>query len=402
MSQKYPPAVIVGLNDAALSIVRSLGRKGIRIIGLYDGNSPSYYIKSKYCSVRIQAPLSGEQLVDTLINKVAKDLEEQAVLFCTNDHTVLTVSQYQGQLKPFFKFVLPSYEVTSTQISKKGFHKFALDNSFLVPSTFFVNGADDIKKNIDAIIFPCIIKPEYRDRSWNEKVPVKVLLAESKESFLNLIEKYRIQERSLVIQEWIDGDDSEVYFCLAYLNRMHEPLAFCTGRKLRQHPHLTGSTSIAETVLLPEIAAESISLLNAAGCVGFCSVEFKRSKQDGRYFITEPTVGRPDTQEGICIAAGLDIPWVAYLDAIEQGLKPSGEFKTGIKWINEPLEFYCFQEHLKNGVGLRGFASKYIGIRSYALWSVEDPSPALTFIKDKAVKGIGKIRRKVLGIKASN
>ena len=39
LDKNYPPAVVVGLNDAALSIVRSLGSKGIRIIGLYDNNS---------------------------------------------------------------------------------------------------------------------------------------------------------------------------------------------------------------------------------------------------------------------------------------------------------------------------------------------------------------------------
>ena len=391
MSQKYPPAVIVGLNDAALSIVRSLGRRGISIIGLYDGNSPSYYSKSKYCSVRLKAPLSGELLLDALINNVAKDLKEQAVLFCTNDHTVLSVSQFQDQLKTFFKFVLPSYEVTSTQISKKGFHKFALDNSFLVPSTFFVNGTDDIKKIIDTITFPCIIKPEYRDRSWNEKVPAKVLFAESKESFINLIEKYRIQERSLVIQEWIDGDDTDVYFCLTYLNRMHEPLAVCTGRKLRQHPHLTGSTSIAETILLPEIVAESIRLLNVAGCIGFCSVEFKRSKRNGCFYITEPTVGRPDTQEGMCISAGLNIAYIAYLDAIGHNLKPSGDFKKGVKWINEPLAFYSIQNCFSNGVSTRNMISTYKGHRSYSLFAQDDLLPISTFLLEKTMRGFRKL-----------
>jgi predicted ATP-grasp superfamily ATP-dependent carboligase len=339
----------------------------------------------------LQAPISGEQLIDTLINKVAKDLEEQSVLFCTNDNTVLSVSKYQNELKPFFKFVLPPYEVTSTQISKKGFHQFALDNSFLVPLTFFINGNDDIKIIIDAITFPCIIKPEYRDQNWNEKVPVKVLLAESKESFLNLIEKYRIQEISLVIQEWIDGDDTDVYFCLAYINRKYEPLALLTGRKLRQHPYLTGSTSIAETVWIPEIASESVKLLNAAGCVGFCSVEFKRSKKDGRFFITEPTVGRPDTQEGIFINAGIDIPYIAYMDAIGCDPNPIENIKKEIKWINEPLAFYSFQDHLRNGFNIKEFLSLCKGERSYALWESNDLMPILSLCKEKMVKGVQKI-----------
>jgi predicted ATP-grasp superfamily ATP-dependent carboligase len=340
----------------------------------------------------LKSALSGEPLVDILINKVAKNLEETDVLFCTNDDSVLTISKYEEQLRPFFKFVLSPFEVTSKQISKKGFHKFALDNSFLVPGTFFVNTFDDLEKISDEITFPCIVKPEFRDRMWSKKVPVKVLYVESKENLINLIKQYHIEETSFVIQEWIEGDDSEVYFCLSYIDRNHKPLAVCVARKLRQYPHLTGSTSVAETVLLPEIAVESLRLLSTAGCVGFCSVEFKKSIKDGRYYITEPTIGRPDTQEGICLSAGIDIPWIAYLDAIGQDLVPSGEFKKGIKWINEPLEFYTFQNYFRNGFRLRDFMSIYKGSRrSYALWAHDDPVPALTFLKEKIGKGAGRL-----------
>jgi predicted ATP-grasp superfamily ATP-dependent carboligase len=392
MGKDRPPVVIVGLNDAALSIVRSLGSKRIRIIGLYDNNSPTYYIKSRYCSVRLQRPLHGKPLVDALIKDVASSLKELAVIFCTNDNSVLTVSKYEDELRPFFRFVLPPYEVTNSQISKREFHKFAVSNSFLVPNTFFTNGAEEIEKVAHKISFPCVIKPEFRDRTWEEKVPVKVLYAESKQDFLNLIREYQIHQTSLVVQEWIDGDDAEVYFCLLYINRNHKPLAVCVARKLRQYPHLTGSTSVAETVLLPEIAVESLRLLNTAGCVGFCSVEFKQSRRDGRFYVTEPTIGRPDTQEGICIGAGIDIPWIAYLDAIGQDLVPSGEFQKGIKWINEPLEFYTFQNYFRKGFRLRDFMSIYKGSRrSYALWAHDDPVPALTFLKEKIGKGAGRL-----------
>ena len=391
MSKDRPPVVIVGLNDAALSIVRSLGSKGIRIIGLYDDACQKYYIKSRYCSVRLRSPLHGEPLIDTLVKNVAGSLKETAVIFCTNDNTVLTVSKYEDALRPFFRFVLPPYEVTNAQISKREFQKFAMRNSFLVPKTFFTSRVEEIEEAAEKICFPCVIKPEFRDRAWDEKVRVKVLYAESKQNFLNLIREHQIHQTSLVIQEWIDGDDSEVYFCLSYINRNHKPLAVCVARKLRQYPHLTGSTGVAETVWVPEIAAESLRLLNAAGCVGFCSVEFKRSKRDGRFYVTEPTIGRPDTQEGICIGAGLDIPWIAYLDAIGQDSVPLGEFRKGIKWINEPLEFFSFQRWHRNGGKIKNFISIYEGKRHYALWAVDDPMPALTFLKGKAKKGIGRI-----------
>jgi len=389
---EQPPAVIVGLNDAAMSIVRSLGQKGIQIIGLHDDNAKEYYISSKYISQKVKTPLAGEPLVSTLVD-IARTLREPRVLFCTNDNSVMSVAQNEAQLRPFFRFVIPPYEVANRHISKKGLHEFAQENSFLVPSTAFAFGKREIEEAGDAISFPCIIKPEFRDQTWSEKVPYKVLFAESREDFLQLVEKYELYEISLVIQEWIDGDDNEVYFCLAYLNRNQNPLALCTARKLRQYPHLTGSTSIAETVRVPEIVTESLRFLKTAGCIGFCSVEFKRSKRNGLFYITEPTIGRPDTQEGIFLSAGLDVPCVAYLDALGQEIAPLGDFEEGIKWINEPLEFYCFQICLRNGAKLTDFVKPYKGRRSYALWSRRDVMPILGFYRGKIMRGFQRFRK---------
>ena len=400
MSTNYPPLVIVGLNDASLCIIRSLGSKGIRIIGIYDDTTQVYYLKSRYITQKIKSPTHDERLIDTLINNVAGSMNEAAVLFCASDMSVLAVSKHAERLKPFYRFVMPSYEVTSSQISKRGFCEFARDNSFLVPKTIFFDGKEKIEKIAEEIVFPCIIKPEYRDLQWNEKVPLKVLHAESKEDFLNTMNKYHLHHTQLVIQEWIDGGDPEVYFCLAYLDRHKKPLALCTGRKLRQYPYLTGSTSVAETVIIPEIADESVRLLTTAGYAGFCSVEFKKSIKDGKYYITEPTVGRPDTQEGICAGTGVDIPHIAYLDALGQDVKPVSNSRTGIKWIHEPHEFYSLQKALQNGFNLRGFVSLYKGERTYSLWRRDDPGPALSFMKEKMLKGTQKLYGPFIGKKS--
>jgi len=391
--KKYPPVVIAGLNDASISIVRSLGKRGIQIIGIYDDNAKKYYVNSKYCSRKMKGQLYDQPLIDMLLDNIAKKIDSPAVLFCTTDRTVLTVSRYEEQLRPFYKFVLPPYEVTSKQISKMGFHNFALENYFLVPKTFFLQTGERIDGIIKDIQYPCIIKPEFREKTWYESVPTKVLYAEKEEILLSFIKKYQLERLSLILQEWIEGEDSDIYFCLAYLNRNQEPLAFCCGRKLRQHPRDTGSTSLAETVDLPEIADETLRFLKKAGCIGFCSVEFKRSKNNGRFYITEPTIGRPDTQEGIAVSAGIDIPYIAYLDALGENVAPMGTTKKMIKWINEPLEFYRFQNIFHPDRNLLRFISKYRGVRSYALCDWHDPLPALSFLREKLSKGFRRIGR---------
>jgi len=388
---KYPPVVIAGLNDASMSIVRSLGKRGIQIIGIYDDSAKKYYVQSKYCSQKIKGPLYDQSLIDILLNNIAKTLDSPAVLFCATDRTVLTVSEHEAQLRPFYKFVLPPYDVTNRQISKIGFHNFAVENSFFVPKTFFLQKGEGLAGILKDIQYPCIIKPEFREKTWYESVPTKVLYAETEQNLLSYVRKYPLERLSLIIQEWIEGGDEDVYFCLAYLNRNQEPLAICGGRKLRQYPRGTGSTSIAETVDLPEMNNEALRFLKKAGCIGFCSVEFKRSKQNGRFYITEPTIGRPDTQEGLLTSAGIDAPYIAYLDALEEDVSQIDAVYKKVIWINEPLEFYRLQNSFLDGGGLRGFVSKYKGDRRYALWDWRDPLPALSLLKEKMFKGFHKL-----------
>jgi len=396
-----PPAVVVGLNDTGLSIVRSLGRRGVRIVGLYD-DPRDYCLKSRYLARKIrQSPLYGESLIETLIQDVSHTLRERAVLFCASDRSVLTACGHKDSLSPHFYFVLPSYEVASTQISKKSFQDFAVRNSFLIPKAFFTSKAEQIHEVSEQISFPCVVKPEFRDRDWNDKVPEKVLYIESKQNFLRLIEEYNIQDSPLIIQEWIDGNDSHVYFCLAYISAEHGPVAHVTGRKLSQHPHLTGSTAIAETVWLPDLANESLRLLREAKCVGLCSVEFKCSNKDGLFYLTEPTVGRADTQEGLAIASGVDLPYIAYLDATGRTAVPAQRFTLGVKWINEPLAFYSSQMYIKGGIrDLGRLLELFRGNRSYSLCAVDDVMPALDFLRDKALAGLRKLAKlPVLAVK---
>ena len=380
--EQIPPAVVLGAGINGLNIIRSLGKRGIPII---DATVPSsdYSLKSRYIKKVYFESLIGPDLVKALLH-LRKSLDNKAVLFCTSDLDVVTVSRHRRELQQWYHIILPPHNVVETLMNKKLFYDFALRNNFLVPKTYFTNTANEAEEISRIISYPCIIKPQYHDEYWSLNLlsvyGIKVLYAQNRDEYVNHFKRFKIETRPLIIQEWIDGGDTDVFFCLTYISRYYQPLAIFTGKKIRQYPPLTGSTSLAESVWNPTVADNTLKVLTKARCFGICSVEFKRCPRTDKFYITEPTVGRVDTQEGISISAGMDIPYLCYLDAIGQTPAPMVHFEEGIKWINEPYDIYSIKEYLTNGQSsLKDLLSKYKGKRSYSLWSLDDIRPSLIF-----------------------
>lgn len=389
--KNQPLAIVIGSNIGALSIVRSLGRKSVQVI-LLTSDFSEYAAKSRYCHKVKCDILNGNTLVKEL-KKIANSWDQKGVLFCTSDSSVLTLAEHRKELEQFYHFVLPPDNIVKMLMSKQQFHEFATRNEFKVPKTFFISCKEDIEKVRHLTSYPCVIKPEFRDNKWVQKVSGldKILLAHTRGEYTKYFNCYDLSDHKLIVQEWIDGSDAEVYYCLTYINRNHEPLAIFTGRKIRQFPILTGSTSLAESKKVPSLAEESLRLLQTAGCTGLCSVEFKFSKKNNTFIITEPTIGRVDTQEGSSISSGMDIPFIAYLDA--QGLEPAPlkSFQEGIRWINESEDYSSVRNYLKNkNMNLKELIASYKGKRSYALKAMDDPLPFISFFYNLVKRGFRK------------
>ena len=58
----------------------------------------------------------------------------------------------------------------------------------------------------------------------------------------------------MIVQEWIEGDDSDIYFCLQYIGDGGTAVASFVGRKLRSWPPRIGGT--ASCIAAPEHAHE--------------------------------------------------------------------------------------------------------------------------------------------------
>ena len=183
--------------------------------------------------------------------------------------------------------------------------------------------------------FPVVLKPSVKSQRWLDAGGRKLHYRLNSPAVANVpFQPFDVSDR-YVVQEWIEGDDSDVHFCLVYTDRSGRELAYQTGRKLVQWPVGTGNTAICTTTEDPSLHWLTEQLFDRAGLVGLASVEVKRDRRDGMYYITEPTVGRPNLQSNVATAAGLNLAVVAYHDARGVPADMNVSRRRNAIWLNE-------------------------------------------------------------------
>lgn len=326
-SHHGPHAVVAGIDLNGLGVLRSLGRSRIPLIGL-DTDLCKPECRTRYgIKVRVGA-LAGDEFVSDLI-KIRSRFDDNPVLLLTQEASVSTVSKNQTLLSNAYRFTMPDSSIMADLLDKLRFQKLAEQHGFLVPRSVSVKDASGMSE-AKKLRFPCVLKPATKNPAYGKRFQKAYQIATATEAE-KLWSSIREYANEVIVQEWIEGGDSDVYFCLQYRGIDQEPISF-VGRKTYQWPPLTGGT--ASCVPAPDVAEELTTLTNrffdAVGFLGVGSMEYKRDARDGRFYMVEPTVGRTDFQEEIASLNGVNIPLAAYFGemrlsagrAVTQCLRP--------------------------------------------------------------------------------
>ena len=197
-------------------------------------------------------------------------------------------------------------------LDKVRFQALAEQKGFAIPRAVRLTKSGGMEL-IAGLRFPCVLKPTTKHAEYAKRF-AKAYRVTAISEVERLWSSMREIVDEVIVQEWIEGGDSDVYFCLQYRGPDREPFSF-VGRKICQWPPLVGGT--ASCVPAPEAADELTTLTNrffaSVGFVGIGSMEYKRDRRDGKFYMVEPTVGRTDYQEEVASINGVNIPLAAYL-----------------------------------------------------------------------------------------
>ena len=385
-----PAAVVIGLDSTTgLQTARVLARRRVPVIGLAE-DLDHYCCRTRVCEQIVHAETSGPALVDTLV-ELGERLSDKPVLYPCTDASVLQLSEHRERLAPLAHVVLPERRVVEMLVDKAAFSRYARAHEVPVPATFVVAGENDVEEAASSMAFPAVVKPAIRTARWEEQTNVKAYRVDGPDALRHLYGAVGSWADVLVAQEWVPGGDSDLYTCNCYYGADGRAIATFVSRKLRQWPPGTGMSSLGQECRNDVVLEEALRLFDGVGYRGLGFVELKRNARDGRYVVIEPNIGRPTGRSATAEAAGVELLYAMYCDAL--GLPLPGGLEQryeGVKWIDHRKDVQAALFQWRRGeLTLRDWARSWRGRKASAVLSWRDPVP---FVVDLA-RSAGKLGR---------
>jgi D-aspartate ligase len=173
------------------------------------------------------------------------------------------------------------------------------------------------------------VKPALQ-REFTNEFGEKVLRAETREDFLSLCK--RATHHPLLAQEIIGAGLDSFYSLCSYVGRDGQAKGVFVGRKLEQYPPDFGTACLVDSRRVDEIVERGVEILREFGYHGISEVEFIYDQPSDDFKLLDINT-RVWKWIGLPIRAGIDLPWLAYADAVFGNVEPAGHQRDGLRWV---------------------------------------------------------------------
>lgn len=393
-----PRAVVVGLDcTTGLQTARILSDRGVPVIGIArDLRHPC--ARTTVCERTVAADTAGPELI-AVLRRLGEELHAVSVLFPCTDMSVLLASRHRGALADWFHVVLPDPEVVELLVDKARFYEFAERARLPLPRSIVLRTVDDAARAADVLRFPVVLKPALKTPEWERQTEAKLYQVAVRDELVPLYERCSRWTDTLVAQEWIAGSDVDHYTCNVYFGRGGAPLVALTTRKLRQWPVVGGQACLSVEVRDEAVEATTIDVLRRVNHRGLGYLELKRDGRSGEYLIIEPNIGRPTGRSATAEAAGVELLYTMYCDALGWPLPESrAQAFRGVKWIYLRRDLQSGLYHwLRGELTLAELLASWRGPKVEALFSWRDPIPFWADLGRTVVVAAGRVVKRAGG-----
>jgi predicted ATP-grasp superfamily ATP-dependent carboligase len=369
-------AVVFPCTLGGLAIIRTLGRRGIPVIAI-DSNRWAHGMLSRYCAQRVtldQKPPWDAATVETLV-RLGRTLPSKYVMYPASDQALLLASRYRSDLLPHFQLNFPEHDLLENLVSKQGMYRLAVEHGLPTPKTLFPSDESDVAAFSEQAMYPCLLKTVYSHSPLKQvgKVMVKVF------SRGELLSHYRTMaaiDPQVMIQEYIPGEDHQMFLYDAYFDDRSQPKLVFTGRKLRQVPINFGAGCLCECETFPELERLVTGFCKALGYKGLVDIGLKWDARDGKHKVLDinPRIGQ-NFRTFVTKHERIDLALAAYLDLTGRPITDTAPLE-GRRWMIEDSDLLSSIRYYRAGrLSPREWMNSFRGVQELAIFDFRDPLP---------------------------
>jgi D-aspartate ligase len=393
-------AFILGGGLISLGIIRSLGPRGVPITVFHDGDD-DIAAHSKYVrAVRLTDGSNAELTIDAIVSE-AKLEARKPVLLVAGDRSLLQACRHQEELKPHLHLLLPTIGAAETVVSKELFRVFAESHGAPVPKSWLPSSLQELLQLSQTLRYPVVIKP-VQSTDWQTSAVVaqqghiKMIIARDSAALVNHWTSLAASCGPALVQEYIDGSDSDHYSYVSYRDANGYELVGTCVQKLRLNPIHGGLSSLAVCVEDESMRRSAQNLLQQLRYVSAASVCFKRDPRTGQAFIFEVN-GRLPLAHGALFANGVDVPWLMYCDALGLPCDRQSVIPGRQRWISLTHDFWAANDYMRcNELTIVDWLKSLMNVRYIVELDPHDLSVFWWFLKQKVGLIIARLKKEIL------
>jgi predicted ATP-grasp superfamily ATP-dependent carboligase len=382
---RRPPALLLG----GVNLVRALGLGGIpAIVASPRPDAPAKASRYAQGSLLLPPVENRDAVLEMLVRageRLADALGGRVPLVYGDDDFLSLIQEHASALAPYFALILNDAEVAHALIDKDRFEAFGRSRGLPVPRTLQW-------EELDGWFAPLLAKPKvkigfYDDSAIHQRLfgghgKARVFSSGPELSALPLARQMREQ---LVLQEYIPGDDRNIWSFHGYADERGKLLAWFIGRKIRTDPPLVGLSSYLELAHDNAFAVVGRQIAERAGLKGVFKIDVKQNAVTGAWRVLEVNA-RFNLWHYLAARNGLNLPRIAY-DYLLYGKRPATQaYGTDCRWLALRHDYRAYR-----ALAARGELSAWAWVRSilrspkvYELFSWTDPLPFVRHLLTKA------------------
>lgn len=357
MKKNMKKAIVIGCDKVGLGVIRSLIAAGVKIIAIPTEDYEFAHF-SRFVSARTEiiSPIKeNEKLLNTL-RDLASDWSG-ALLMPTNDAAVEFVAKNIESLSKQYVTSIEGWNIIKQILNKGLLYRQAQKLGIPIPRVFFPDSVEYLWQIKNELSFPCLIKP-CETHKFFPVFSKKLFVIKSFEELCKKFEEIQRHKLEIMISEIIPGNDDSLYQYRSYVNVQGNIIAEMCTQKIRQHPPNFGVARVSRTIpIIKEIKDMALTLLRSYSFRGWTSSEFKFDKRDNKFKLMEVNV-RATLPERLFFAAGINFPYIIYMDRVNGVNIPLQSYTCNIYWIDNfmdilgffkwrKIENYGFKEYIR-------------------------------------------------------